>query len=150
MKRIIFFVLIFACLFLCACGNQETQNSANGLDWLQEESYFVDYMIDGDVVRFRYLFTFENTYHRDMIISFPQVTFSRKELKGWLEYKDPYIGVNEDGTTDNYIPAGEKVSIILTFEGNYLGGEVNTALSVPDSIMFGQRLAPKTTEELED
>ena len=143
-----FILLVIATCLLCigfsACYNQDNQNAANGLDWIKEESYFLDYTIDGTIVEFRYLFTFENTTHRDMIISFPQVKFSRKELKGWLEYKDSYIGISEDGSTDNYIPAGKKVSIVLSFKGNYLGGDVNTRLSIPTSIIFGQKLVPKT------
>ena len=148
--KILCVVLATVCLFciwFSACGAEPTNNSATGVDWIREESHFVDYSIDGDVIKFRYLFTFENTYHRDMIISYPQVEFSRKELKGWLEYKDSYVGVSEDGTTDTYIPAGEKVGVVLTFEGKYLGGEVNTELSIPDSIVLGQKFAPQAIEE---
>lgn len=139
MKKIRIIRLLLICIFLCACNSPETVDSPNGLNWIPEESYFVDYSIEGDRVKFRYLFTYENTTDVDMIIKYPRVTFMRKGLRGWLEYQNGYSGTNEDGTTKIYSSAGEKVSFVLTFEGEYLGGDVNTKI-VPSSIIFMQEL----------
>lgn len=103
--------------------------------WLPEESGFVDYEIDGDCVRFRYRICFVNETEQDVSIKV-SAAFSPKELAGWVESKDYFDGFNNRGDwTYQTVGSFCKNQLIYTFEGKYLGGEVNTNLSFPEDLM---------------
>lgn len=131
MKKLICFLLSCLILFLCtACqfsltdGETTDSNSENGF-WVRSESYFVGYTVSGDKIQFRYSFCFQNLSEYDLKADAFVVSFRKRDLKNWLMYEQNFIGELISGDKDVLIPSGEKVNVILVFEGEYLGGEVN-------------------------
>ena len=109
--------------------------------WLPEESGFVDYEIDGDCVRFRYRICFVNEDQQDISVKL-SAAFSNSELTGWVESKEFFDGLDDEGQWDyQTVKASGKTQLVYTFEGTYLGGEVNTALSFPDELMVSTALS---------
>ncbi len=101
-----------------------------------EECYFVDYEIDGNRIKFRYAFTWFNDTDDDTMVEGFQCKFKRSEIKKWLDPdKDgnwlPAKNEIGDDSVAFIVPANSKCTVVLTFEGEYLGGEVNENLSYP-------------------
>lgn len=107
------------------------------LHWVRDQSYCLDISVQHDRVYLTYSFHFENTSDNDYWVCYPQAKFSRIELFGWMEY-DNFSGYGENGEKTFLVPANDDVDIIVTFEGNYLGGRVNDKISTP-SIVFLQK-----------
>lgn len=135
MKRVVSLLLLF-CLSVSLWGcDFRSPEQESSFYWLPEESGFVDYEIDGDCVRFRYRICFVNETKQDVSIKV-SAAFSPKELAGWVESKDYFDGLNNRGDwTYQTVGSFCKNQLIYTFEGKYLGGEVNTELSFPEDLM---------------
>lgn len=134
-KWISLFLCIILMMLLCSCG-VDNADADSSIYWIKEESSFVDYEISGDIVRFRYSICFVNEMqeHADVKIA---AKFSGKELSRWIENKDYFEGLDDHGEW-NYqrIKSGEKAQLIYTFEGKYLGGDVNEKLSFPQELIL--------------
>lgn len=133
----IFFVLIL--LSVSACFNIEKKSSGaeeQGFRWIREESSFIDYSICDDTIRFRYAFCFENKTEDDVSVSCLTAKFRKRELYGWLKYEKFYDGVLESGDFAITINAGQKVTVVYVFTGQYSGGLVPEKVSVPDITMI--------------
>ena len=130
-KRIICMIIVVAdLLFLASCrfipaGLTETNDNTETGFWIRNESYFVDYTIKGDKIQFRYSFCFQNLSDYDMILYAFSATFRKRDLKGWLKYEKGIEGVLDNGEDKVLLPTGQKMNVVLVFEGEYLGGEVN-------------------------
>ena len=142
MKRRVFLKTVCALLAvvlvtMCGC---HTNSEPSKLRIVKEESYFAGYEIKGDRVIFSYSICFANDYEEDFDILF-SARFKKSELKGWFERdeKDTSFisGSPVIGEWKNFIiKSGEKKNVLLYFEGQYLGGEVNENLSFPLEIML--------------
>ena len=122
------FCLIFNVL---ECVNQE-DGGGFGID--DEKSYFVDYEIEGNQIQFRYAICYVNTTKHPIAVSnHVSADFDKnnKEVKDWLVLEDTYSGFCEESEENLCVPSGEERIVIYTFTATYLGGEVNTQLSVP-------------------
>lgn len=134
-KWIAFLLAVTLMMLLCSCGLYSVDDDSS-VYWLQDESGFVDYEISGDVVRFRYSICFVNETTADTGIKL-SAKFSGKELSDWLENEDYFEGLDDHGEWSyQTIKAGEKAQLIYTFEGKYLGGDVNEELSFPEEIIM--------------
>ena len=135
MKRSFSLLLIVSlAVLLCGCHFRSVEPDS-AFYWLPEESGFVDYEIDGDCVSFRYRICFVNETEQDRSIKL-SAAFSPKELAGWVESKDYFDGLNNRGQWEyQTVRRLSKNQLIYTFEGKYLGGEVNTKLSFPEDLM---------------
>ena len=136
--RILAFLLgIVMITALSACGKQ--RDSEPTLHWLKEESRFVDYEItDENTVKFRYSICFVNDTEEDATVTV-SAKFNKKELADWVEAEgqDFFTGCDENGEMlYAVIESGEKKNVTVVFEGNYLGGTVNEALSFPEELML--------------
>ncbi len=107
--------------------------------WLPEESFFVDYdIVDEKTIKFRYTICFVNNLDVDTTISL-SAKFDKKELAGWVVQTDGFMGCDENGELlYKEIKQGEKEFVTVTFEGKYLGGEVNENLSFPEELILSQ------------
>ena len=148
MKRIVIAILAFAtglCL-LISCGDYyeaETLDAGTGIAVLREESYFRDYTIQGDRIQFNYVIVLENyTPSNFYIQNYIDASFPRKEIKGWLGYQKYYKGCFEE-SKEVYLRAGEKKTVVLQFEGEYLGGPVNTGMNPPTKLIMMQSIERK-------
>lgn len=137
-KRIIllFFAVIFAFLaFWLMDYNSQTDTAPSGaLRWVREKSSCTDISIQNDRVVLTYSLHFENTTDDDCWVCYPQASFRRYELWGWMECGN-FSGYGENGENTFLIPANQAVDIIIIFEGKYLGGPVNENISLP-SLVF--------------
>ena len=136
---IILLITLTIILLLCsvtACDYNKNNNTTNDFYWLPQKSFFVDYTIDKDVVKFRYSICFVNNTETDQIVSI-SAKFKSKELKKWIKNEGYFDGCDTNGH-DLYakIKKGEKTNIIFTFKGQYLGGAVNQNLSFPDELLI--------------
>lgn len=134
---VIIFLLAFMVVTMCSCN---ANSEPSKLRIVKEESYFAGYEIKGDRVIFSYSICFANDYEEDFDILF-SARFKKSELKGWFERdeKDTSFisGSPVIGEWKNFIiKSGEKKNVLLYFEGQYLGGEVNENLSFPLEIML--------------
>ena len=121
-------------------SQQEAANTENTLHWLPEESYFVDYEILGDKVRFRYAICFVNNSGDDCNINI-SAKFHRKDLSGWTSSFDFLEACNENGEWEyQKISHGEKAVFTYCFTVPYTGGEVNTQMAFPADILLVMRL----------
>ena len=107
------------------------------LRWIREKSSCTDISIQNDRVVLAYSLHFENTTVDDYWVCYPQASFRRIELLGWMEY-DNFSGYGKTGESTFLVPANDAVDIVVSFEGNYLGGPVNDNISLP-SIVFVQK-----------
>ncbi len=104
--------------------------------WVHEKSHFVDYEINGDRIKFRYSIHFVNSSNDDMQVSL-SAKFKSKELKGWLKKESFFKGCDQNGEMlYAIIKANDKADVIFSFEGEYLGGEVNKNLSFPEELII--------------
>ena len=106
------------------------------ISWIPEESYFVDYKINNDIVTFRYSICFYNDTEDPIEISLG-AKFKSAELKGWFNCEDNFLeGLGEDGEHKyEVLNSKEKKNIIFCFKGDYLGEKVNTNISFPEEIL---------------
>ena len=110
--------------------------SDSPLYWVPEKSHFVDYEIDGDRIKFRYSIHFVNSFNDDMQVSL-SAKFNSKELKGWLKNESFFKGCDQNGEMlCAIVKADSSADVIFTFEGEYLGGEVNENLSFPEELII--------------
>lgn len=150
MRKASIFILI-CCILFAGCRHDAQSDSGidsrNGLRWIKDESYFVDYTIDGEKIIFKYALTFENSAEEDILIRYPTVYFYRFQLWGWMEHQNGYKGKCEDGSSEFIVPAGESRCVICVFEGKYLGGTVKTDLGYPKTVMFIQDIVKEQGDE---
>ena len=150
MRKASIFILICCILFTgCRYDIQSDPgiDSKNGLRWIKDESYFVDYTIDGEKIIFKYALTFENSAERDILVSYPSVSFYMIQTIRWIEYERFYDGRLEDGSEEFIIHAGERLCLIFSFEGKYVGGEVNENLGPPKTVMFMQDIVDNNSTD---
>ena len=143
----IIFIASSLALSACSFAQKETactDPQCGALHWWREESQFVQYEIVENTVVFEYAICFENHTRYDIKITYLGARFKKSELKKWVEYQKTFTGVCQYDSPDVIIKAGEKVSIPYSFEGKYLGGEVNENLSIPNSILFASRIHDET------
>ena len=108
---------------------------ATSLYWDAEKSHFVDYEINGERIKFRYSINFVNCSGEDEELSI-SAAFKPNELKGWIKM-DSNIGYDQNGEMlSAAIKANSSADVVFTFEGEYLGGEVNTNLSFPETLVI--------------
>ncbi len=135
--------LIIVLAFIFAFGGCSAfgggKNDTPVFTWNEYKSGFVDYEIKGERVYFNYEICFTNHSEEDIIISVAAI-FKRKELKGWVkqeELSNGFWSEDENGDIAQYrIPAKTEKSVVLNFDGQYLGGEVNTNLSFPEDLIL--------------
>lgn len=114
----------------------DTENTENTLHWLPAESYFVDYEITDNTVKFRYAICFVNNSGSDCSVTL-SAKFHTKDLKGWTENNDFLDGCDENGEwVSHVIPNGEKVVHTYCFTVPYSGGTVNTDIQFPEEILL--------------
>lgn len=132
---IILTLVLISILSVCLFLSYNSEDESTTLEWNPENSYFLDYKIKNNRITFRYVIEFKNK--SDTALSFQiGVKFSKKDTKGWL--KNEFLIGDTDYTDENgYFPldSNEKESIVFSFEGEYLGGNVNTNLSFPEEIL---------------
>ena len=119
-------VLLMLMTSCASLGDQFSQTST--LLLIEEECRIIDYTIDGDTIRFRYMLQFENRSRYDCKIGEFDAEFQEDDMTGWLTPREvSFVGYE---TKDKYqtIRAGETTDLIVTYEGTYLGGEVNMNL----------------------
>lgn len=141
LKSLLSIVLVLPLCFGTGCTFHPQNKEPESLRWIEEESYFVDYEItDSGLIKFRYSICYQNFFDRDVEIAIT-VDFKKRDLKGWakeLESHEGFVGCDENGERlYSIIKTGEKRNVVYTFEGEYLGGSVNTNLSFPDNLMMG-------------
>lgn len=142
MKRYLSILLLFSFAALLWGCHFTASDPDSSLYWLPEESGFVDYEIDGDCVRFRYRICFVNEDQQDINVKL-SAAFSVNELTGWVENKEYFDGLDDEGQWSyRTVKASGKTELVYTFEGTYLGGEVNTKLSFPDKLMVATAPSP--------
>lgn len=118
----------------------DEHNNEDTLCWLPDESYFVDYEIVDDEVRFRYAICFVNNSGSDSHIRL-SAKFAAKDLKGWAENSGFFDGYDENGECDyRKIKNGEKTVLVYSFTTKYLGGPVNTTLSFPEELLLCEQI----------
>jgi hypothetical protein len=118
---------------------QETVDTENTLHWLPEESYFVDYKIIGNDVRFRYAICFVNNSGDDCSIQI-SAKFYRKNLRGWTNRFDFLEACDENGDWEyRKIRNGEKAVFTYCFTVPYTGGTVTTDMEFPEEIMLSMK-----------
>ena len=135
-KLVRYMYICLVMLLFTGCSSKHEQVGKNGFAWNREESYFIDYSLSENIIKFRYALCFENNTEDDITLSYLNAAFPKSELRGWLRYQKYYPGTLENGDFEITIQAGEKVSIIYVFSGEYLGGSVPDDLSLPDITML--------------
>lgn len=106
------------------------------LFWVPEESQFVDYTIDGDLITFRYAICFINDSTDNHSIKL-SAKFHAEDLSGWTGQHDFLSGCDENGEwVSHVIPNGEKVVHTYCFTVPYSGGTVNTDIQFPEKIIL--------------
>ncbi len=125
--------LVTIATLFTACYN--SKHTEVGFRWVREKSYFVDYKINGNKIKFEYAIYFINPEDEPVEIAI-SAKFKKAELDGWLKYENFFDGLDENGERKygKVLPNEEKY-INFYFEGEYLGGEINTKLSFPDDLM---------------
>lgn len=140
--QILALILGFCALVSCSSA-KEPEDLSDTFQYLPDKSYFVNYEIDGNTVRFRYSICFVNNTKENMEVNL-SAQFQKSELRGWIKYEAFYDGCDETGEMlYETVKAGETKHITFVFEGEYLGGDVNEALSFPEEIL----LVTKIVEE---
>lgn len=149
-RKSVFVVLLLVCSIVLGIvgvamffilNSPNTNDVDSDIHWLPEESYFVDYEVVDGKVRFRYAICFVNNSEYDVGIKL-SARFKADELGGWIKYSSFFEGYDENGEWDyRIINHGEKVQYIYTFEGEFLGGAVNTNLSFPEELILAQSFA---------
>ena len=137
MCRLIASSIIFLCFimtFFTSCKN--TNQDRCSIEWIPEESYFVNYEIHENKVKFQYSICFKN-YTNEVVDIGITAKFNKVDLKNWLQFEDYFIGQDKNGEMKyGKILPKEKNNINFYFEGEYLGGLVNEQLSFPEEIIY--------------
>lgn len=123
-------VVAFVLLVITSCSSTmiSSEECLGGLSLVEEECRIIDYTIDGDTIRFRYMLRFENRSRYDCKVGEFDAEFQEDDMTGWLKPREVnFVGYE---TKDKYqtIRAGDTTDLIVTYEGTYLGGEVNMNL----------------------
>ena len=130
---VLIFTLVLCFLFSGCLDTYKLEETS--ISWEPEKSHFVDYEINGDRIKFRYSIHFVNCSGEDEEVSISAI-FKSNELKGWIKV-DSNIGYDKNGEMlRSTIKANSSADIVFTFEGEYLGGEVNTNLSFPETLVI--------------
>ena len=131
-------------LFCISCSDNNdlsVLDAGTGIALIREESFFCDYMIQGDKIFFTYAVVLENYTTSNFYIEYYiNASFSRSETKGWLGYQRYYEGHFTTAENSIYLKSGEKKTVVLQFEGDYLGGAVNTNMKPPTELMMLQTI----------
>ncbi|MGN0179301.1 MAG: hypothetical protein ACI4DY_07675 [Monoglobaceae bacterium] len=130
-------ILLIIVLGGCFNYNNGYSEESTSLEWFPDESHFVDYKIVGKKVVFRYSIAFQNNCECDVAFDIG-AKFYKKDTRGWLKNNEILLGQSDCEKEENgYIPLrrNEKKSIVFSFEGDYLGGKVNTNLSFPEELV---------------
>ena len=138
MKRIGLYVifLLVPILLLNSCNSYNHATETNTLRWIPEESYYIGYDIIDDIVKFQYSICFENCTEYDTIISL-HAKFHKNDLKGWVIPDGFFVGCDENANTlYQLINAHQKINVVYTFFGEYVGGDVSDEVSFPDEIII--------------
>lgn len=152
MRRIktiaIFLVVVLFLWFMLSCtitiisymNNRE--DFSTGLHYIADECRLIDYEITGDKVRFRYEMCWHSDSEYDLKLWQFAVKFREMDTAGWLENEGFLFG--ELDAQDDYciIRSGDTIYVTLVFEGNYLGGSVNTNLTKPDKVAHRSEIIP--------
>lgn len=112
-----------------------------GLQWVRDESCFVDYSISEDTIQLRYSMCFYNTSGHDLVIYSAGAQFDERTLDGLMEN----VGILDcnDGNSCflALIPDGEMTNVIVVFEGKYLGGKIRENPAIPKELILAYGLA---------
>lgn len=145
MKKIILTVsiitvllLIIGCMSMLLFLSSNTLNDEGKSDfyWIEEESYFVDYVIENNKIVFSYSINFVNNSDSDVSVSV-STKFRKSEICKWIKYQDYFIGYDEYGNMKyETIKAGEQKNIIFYFEGDFISDNINTKLSFPNELII--------------
>ena len=135
-KAVLAIILIIASAFsMTSCLIEDNGDS---YEWIiEEKSHFVDYKIEGEKIKFRYSIYMISKYDEDQEICFG-VKFKPEEIAGWVESEDVQGDPIYFDSDYAILKAHSKGSVIFTFEGKYLGGKVNTALSYPEVVLMSE------------
>lgn len=131
----IFLLLFWGLTLYSIFAPVEYEGERGTLRWVREESCFVDYSILEDIIQLRYSMCFENESGHDLVIYGMGVRFDKSTLAGIME-NDGFV--NCKGENSHYIlliPDGDKINVIVSLEGEYLGGEINEDLAIPVEMM---------------
>lgn len=135
--KIILFLTII--VNICGCSYDFNRNEEiAGLRWIESDSFFVDYRIDGNKVTFRYSIHLINTSENAKKFSL-SAKFKKSEINSWVIPEDNgYLTgyVEDDDSLYKTIKSKEEVDVIYTFEGDYLGGTINENLSFPEDFII--------------
>lgn len=124
----------FIMTFLTSCVNCNQDKAV--IEWIPEESHFVDYEIHENRIKFQYTICFNNNSNEAVDISIT-AKFNKSDLNNWIKYEDFFIGEDKNGKVKyGTILPKEKRNISYYFEGEYLGGSVNEQLSFPEEIIY--------------
>ncbi len=106
--------------------------------YLPEESYLVDVIVhpESGTAEILYALCFDNPSDDAYNLAPVRATFARKDLSGWMKYEHLMDGVRQDGEYDTYLPPKTKTSVVFSFTGEYLGGEISSTIAPPDEIMY--------------
>ena len=127
-------IFMFILIMLSGCTSDTTNDVVTG--WIAKDSYFVDYKITGDKIKFRYSVCYYNDTLDPIDIGMA-AKFNKRELRGWLKDENFFFGMDDDGNMKyETINPKEKKNIVFCFEGDYLGGSVNKNLSFPEEIIL--------------
>lgn len=138
MKKVLFVIAITMLLIGSGCtaffsrfGGSENNPNESTLHWVPEKSHFAEYEIVEDKIRFVYEIYFVNESDEDAEIML-SASFKSSDLKGWVKNQNSFICLN----SYERIEKDESKAIRFTFEGDYLGGEVNENLSLPEELII--------------
>ena len=131
---VLIFTLVLCFLFSGCLDTYKSEETS--ISWEPEKSHFADYEINGDRIKFRYSIHFVNSSNDDMPVSL-SAKFNSKELKGWLKNESFFKGCDQNGEMlYAIVKADSPADVIFTFEGEYLGGEINENLSFPEELII--------------
>lgn len=138
MKRKVYlaFILILILIMNSCVPAYEDNDYSDNISWNPQKSFFVQYKINNNRIKFCYSIYLSNKT-KDSWEILLSAKFNQSELEGWfspIDMDDEYLfGLDKNGQ-DKYVilkPKEEK-SVEFWFEGKYLGGEVNTKLTFPE------------------
>ncbi len=136
-KLLIVFCTSLSLLLIGGCSMSVIpQEEKSILYWIPEESHFVDYKIVDDKIIFSYSICFVNDSQDEQSVSL-SAKFHKKETNEWIKNNGFFFGNDKYGELlSEKIAPKTKKNIIFYFDGEYLGGVVNTKLSFPYEIVL--------------
>lgn len=133
-------LLLLSGLFIYLIPREQATDagSTTSWQWIREESYLVDIALDADngTVAILYSFCFSNPTENPYALAPISANFARKDLAGWIDYQQFYVGKRLDDNYYTILEPQQTTNVIYSFEGEYIGGEVNTHIAPPAEIMY--------------